>query len=57
MMDIIGNIETFDEMKYLMFFKKHDSHYTGYCVFAVNLTKDKLEVEKLKKELSRGLRE
>lgn len=50
-------------MDYLLFYAKNQSSQTGYCVALVNLTKDKLEVEKaqleiqfLKKQLSDTLK-
>lgn len=40
-----------DGMKYRVFFKKYTTTQTGYCVFVVNLTKDKLEVKALESKL------
>lgn len=38
-------------MKYRVYFKTRNSSQTGYTVFAVNLTKDELEVQLLKRQL------
>lgn len=40
-----------DGMKYRVFYKKDWTSQTGYTVFAVNLTKDKLEVQLLEQKL------
>lgn len=40
-----------DGMKYRVFFKEYVSSQTGYTVFVVNLTKDKLEVQLLEQKL------
>lgn len=42
-----------DGMKYRIFYKTYGTNQTGYSVFAVNLTKDKLEVELLQKQLEK----
>lgn len=39
-----------DGMKYRIFFKTWTTSQTGYAIAVVNLTKDKLEVEMLKKQ-------
>jgi hypothetical protein len=41
-----------DGMDYVFVYKTDGSSQTGYCVATINLTKDKLEVELLKKQLN-----
>lgn len=40
-----------DGMTYRVFYKTRLVSETGYSIFAINITKDKLEVELLKKQL------
>lgn len=40
-------------MSFLLFYKKDQSSQTGYSIFTINLTKDSLEIEFLKKQLSK----
>jgi len=40
-----------DEMTYLVLYSKDEYHDTGYTITTINLTKDRLEVEKLKQEI------
>lgn len=38
-------------MKYRVFYRDWASSQTGYAIFVINLTKDSLEIELLKKQL------
>lgn len=38
-------------MEYSLFYARNQSSQTGYCVAVVNITKDKLETEKLELEI------
>lgn len=40
-----------DEMTYLFVYSKNETTQTGYSITTINLTKDRLEVEKLKQEI------
>lgn len=40
-----------DGMTYRVYYKTYGSSQTGYAVFVVNLTKDKLEVDYLKRQM------
>lgn len=40
-----------ENMEYVLLYVKNQSSQTGYGVTAINITKDKLEVELLKKQL------
>ena len=42
-----------DSMEYVLFFVRQQSSQTGYAVTVVNLTKEKLEVELLKKQIKK----
>lgn len=41
-------------MKYRFYFMTYRTQQTGYALFVVNLTKDELEVQLLKKQLNQG---
>jgi hypothetical protein len=43
--------QVIDGMTYRIYFRKLDTSQTGYTIAIVNLTKDKLEVEALQKQL------
>ena len=44
--------EEIDGMKYRIYFKDSWSSETGYCLAIINVTKDKLECDLLKKQLA-----
>lgn len=43
---------TIDGMEYMLFYVTDRTSQTGYSIATVNLTKDKLEIELLKKQLN-----
>ena len=42
-----------EDMQYMLLYKTHRSSQTGYAIEIVNITKDKLEVEYLKKQIEK----
>lgn len=44
--------QTIGGMEYMVWYVYPNSSQTGYCVYSINITKDKLEVEWLKRQIA-----
>lgn len=47
----ITQVQYFDGMKFEVFYKTYSTSQTGYAIYAINLTKDSLEVAYYRQQL------